>query len=53
MAYGISYYYWDMSFREVFFNSETTPDGEILMSSVAITSNEHASMKSKYGADGE
>tara|TARA_B110000444_G_C18719964_1_gene537956 strand:+ start:335 stop:841 length:507 start_codon:yes stop_codon:yes gene_type:complete len=53
MAYGISYYYWNLSFREVFFNSETTPDGEILISSIAITSNEYANMKSKYGANNE
>jgi len=53
MAYGISYYYWDLSFREVFFNSETTAEGEILISSVTITSNEYASMKRKYGADND
>ena len=53
MAYGISYYYWDLSFREVFFNSETTAEGEILISSVTIASNEYASMKRKYGADND
>jgi len=53
MNYGISYYYWDLSFREVFFNSETTAEGEILISSVTITSNEYASMKRKYGADND
>ena len=53
MNYGISYYYWDLSFREVFFNSETTAEGEILISSVTITSNEYANMKSKYGTNNE
>ena len=53
MTYGISYFYWDLSFREVFFNSEKTAEGEILISSVTITSNEYASMKRKYGADND
>lgn len=53
MNYGISYFYWDLSFREVFFNSEKTAEGEILISSVTITSNEYASMKRKYSADND
>jgi hypothetical protein len=40
-------------FVKFFFNSETTAEGEILISSVTITSNEYASMKRKYGANND
>ena len=53
VSYGINYYYWDLSFREVFFNMETARSGETIFASIEITSNSHADLIRKYQTDEE
>jgi hypothetical protein len=46
--FGISYYYWDLSFREAFLNIEMNKQGDVLQSSLVITSNNYANKVREY-----
>lgn len=48
VLFGINYYHWDLSFRDVFLNIEIDREGQVLHTSLVITVNDYANKLRKY-----